>query len=98
VRRHFDTNVLGTILMIQEVLAHLGPYGGCIINIGSVASVSPRPGSVIYSATKGAVATLTRVLAVVLGGRHIRVRGNRPLRQAGAGEMIWTPRITGNNR
>jgi NAD(P)-dependent dehydrogenase (short-subunit alcohol dehydrogenase family) len=43
------------ILMIQEVLAHLGSHGGRIINIGS--GRERQPGSVIYSATKGAVAT-----------------------------------------
>jgi 3-oxoacyl-[acyl-carrier protein] reductase len=53
-------NVFGTVMMIREALAHFGPNGGSIINIGSVASVSPTPGSVIYSATKGAVETITR--------------------------------------
>jgi 3-oxoacyl-[acyl-carrier protein] reductase len=60
-------------MMIREALAHFGPNGGSIINIGSVASVSPMLGSVIYSATKGAVETITRVLAAELGGRRIRV-------------------------
>jgi len=77
-RRLFDTNVLGTVLTIQEALAHYGPDGGSVINISSVVSVSPPPGSVIYSATKGAVNTVTRVLAVELGGRKIRVNTLAP--------------------
>ena len=77
-RRLFDTNVLGTVLTIQEALAHFGPDGGSVINISSVVSVSPPPGSVIYSATKGAVNTVTRVLAVELGGRKIRVNTLAP--------------------
>jgi 3-oxoacyl-[acyl-carrier protein] reductase len=72
-------NILSfTVLTIQEALAHFGPNGGSVINIGSVASVSPSPGSVIYSATKGAVDTMTRVLAVELSGRKIRVNTLAP--------------------
>jgi NAD(P)-dependent dehydrogenase (short-subunit alcohol dehydrogenase family) len=44
VRRHFDTNVLRMILMIQEVLAHLGSHGGRIINIGSGRERQPNAG------------------------------------------------------
>jgi len=77
-RRLFDTNVLGTVLTVQEALNHFGPNGGSIINISSVASVSPTPGSVIYSATKAAVNTVTSVLAVELGGRRIRVNTLAP--------------------
>ena len=77
-RRLFDTNVLGTVLTIQEALAHFGPNGGSVINVGSVASVSPSPGAVIYSATKGAVDTVTRALVVELGGRKIRVNTLAP--------------------
>jgi 3-oxoacyl-[acyl-carrier protein] reductase len=49
-----------------------------VINVGSVASESPTPGSAVYAATKGAVATLTRALAVELGGRRIRVNTLAP--------------------
>jgi 3-oxoacyl-[acyl-carrier protein] reductase len=41
-RRLFDTNVLGTVLTTQEALAHFGPDGGSVVNISSLASVSPR--------------------------------------------------------
>ena len=51
--REFNTNVLGSILTIQEALKHFGPDGGSVINISSVASESAPPNSVIYSATKG---------------------------------------------
>ncbi len=77
-RRLFDTNVLGPLLTIQEALAHFGPEGGSIINIGSVASVAPTPGSATYAATKGAVSTLTRALALELGGRRVRVNTLAP--------------------
>jgi len=67
-RRLFDTNVLGAMLTIQQALKYFGPNGGSIINISSVASVSPTPGSGVYAATKAAVNTLTTVLGMELGG------------------------------
>ncbi|HTW28240.1 MAG TPA: SDR family NAD(P)-dependent oxidoreductase, partial [Acetobacteraceae bacterium] len=36
--RHFNINVLGTLLSIREALKHFAPDGGSIINIGSVVS------------------------------------------------------------
>ena len=77
-RRLFDTNVLGAILTTKEALAHFGPNGGSVINIGSFASVRPTPGSAVYAATKGAIETLTRALAAELGGRRIRVNTLAP--------------------
>lgn len=72
-RREFDTNVLGPILAVQEALKHFGPRGGSIINISSMASTLAVPNSVIYSASKGALDAITRVLAAELGPRKIRV-------------------------
>ena len=71
--RHFNTNVLGTILATKEAARHFGESGGSVINISSIASEEAVPGAAVYSATKGAVDTLTRVLAAELGPRKIRV-------------------------
>ncbi len=71
--RHFNTNVLGTLLATKEAAKHFGPRGGSVINISSVASETALPTSSVYSATKGAVDTLSRVLAAELGPRNIRV-------------------------
>jgi 3-oxoacyl-[acyl-carrier protein] reductase len=76
--REFNTNVLGPILTTQEALKHFGPKGGSVINISSVASTSPVPNSVVYSATKGAVDAITRGLAKELGPRKIRVNTIAP--------------------
>ncbi len=76
--RLFDTNVLRPILTIKEALAHFNANGGSVINIGSVVSVSPTPGSTVYAATKSAVETITRALAAELGGRRIRVNTLAP--------------------
>src|SRR5882757_2845909 len=61
--RQFNTNVLGTILATKEAVKHFGPEGGSVINISSVASEEAVPTASVYSATKGAVDAVTRVLA-----------------------------------
>jgi len=76
--REFNTNVLALILTTQEAVKHFGPEGGSVINIGSVVSDNPPPMSVVYSATKGAVDVITRVLAKELGTRNIRVNSINP--------------------
>ncbi len=76
--RHFNTNVLGPILATQEAAKHFGPKGGSVINISSVASQSPVPTASVYSATKGAIDTLTAVLARELAPKKIRVNTIAP--------------------
>lgn len=75
--RIFDTNVLGPILATREAAKYLGE-GGSVINVGSVASTSAPATSVVYSATKGALDTVTRVLANELGPKKIRVNSINP--------------------
>ena len=76
--RQFDINVLGTILAIQEAAKHFGPAGGSVVNISSVASLGAMPGSVVYAATKAAVDSVTRVLAMELAPKKIRVNTVAP--------------------
>lgn len=76
--RQFNINVLGLILATREAAAHFGPDGGSVINIGSVISDDPLPNSVVYSATKGAVDTITQQLARELAPRKIRVNSINP--------------------
>jgi 3-oxoacyl-[acyl-carrier protein] reductase len=76
--RHFNINVLGPILATQEAVKHFGPDGGSVINISSVASFNPVPMSVVYSATKGALDTVTKVLSAELGPKKIRVNSINP--------------------
>jgi len=76
--REFNTNVLGTILATQQSLKYFNPAGGSVINISSVVSEKPVPNSVVYSATKGALDSVTRVLAAELGARGIRVNTIAP--------------------
>ncbi|MFD2033820.1 SDR family NAD(P)-dependent oxidoreductase [Belliella marina] len=76
--RQFNSNVLGTILSIQEALGYFNQNGGSIINISSVASVKATPMSLIYSASKSAVDAITRTLSKELGTRNIRVNSILP--------------------
>ena len=77
-QREFNTNVLGLILATQEALKHFGPEGGSVINIGSAATATTPPTTVVYTATKGAVDMITRVLANELGPRKVRVNSINP--------------------
>jgi 3-oxoacyl-[acyl-carrier protein] reductase len=76
--RHFDTNVLGVILATREAVKYFGPDGGSVINVGSVATELTLPTTVVYTATKGAVDMVTRVLARELGVKKIRVNSINP--------------------
>jgi 3-oxoacyl-[acyl-carrier protein] reductase len=76
--RQFDTNVLGLILATQQAARHFGPEGGSVINISSVVSTITPPASAVYTATKGAVDAVTRVLAKELGPKKIRVNSINP--------------------
>ncbi|MDY4919585.1 MAG: SDR family oxidoreductase [Phascolarctobacterium sp.] len=60
-----DTNVKGTLLLTQACLPQM--YGGgSIVNIASDAGVSGNYGCVVYCASKGAIVSLTRALALDL--------------------------------
>jgi 3-oxoacyl-[acyl-carrier protein] reductase len=74
----FNTNVLGVLLTTSEAVLNFGPDGGSIINIGSAVTSTNPPTSVIYTATKSAVDSITRVLAKELGPRKIRVNSINP--------------------
>jgi len=76
--RQFNTNVLGTFLMIEAALPAFGAEGGSIINIGSTESVAADPTLSIYVASKSAVDGLTRVLSKEFGPRKIRVNALSP--------------------
>jgi 3-oxoacyl-[acyl-carrier protein] reductase len=75
--KQFNVNVLGLLLTTQAALANFSPDGGSIINIGSVAA-GGLPTASVYSATKGAVDSITGALAQELGPRRIRVNSLNP--------------------
>lgn len=77
-RRQFDTNVLGVLLTTREAAKRFGPDGGSVINISSAAVTVDIPTASIYTGTKAAVDSITRVLAKELGPRNIRVNAISP--------------------
>ena len=74
----FEINALGTFLCAREAgMAMVSqPSGGAIVNIGDWAVIRPYADYASYFLSKGAIPTLTRALAVELGGRNPRVRVN----------------------
>jgi 3-oxoacyl-[acyl-carrier protein] reductase len=76
--KQFDLNVLGLILATQEAVKQIGPGGGSIINISSVAARSAPATTAVYSGTKAAVDAVTRSLSQELGPRKIRVNSINP--------------------
>ena len=77
-QRQFGTNVLGPLLVTREALPLFGEGGGSVINVSSIVSRMGIPGSAIYAGTKGALDTITQVLASELGPRKIRVNALNP--------------------
>ncbi len=81
--RMLQTNVVGTFLPAREAVrrmstAHGGP-GGAIVNVSSVASRLGSPGQYVdYAASKAAVDTFTRGLALEVADEGIRVNAVRP--------------------
>jgi 3-oxoacyl-[acyl-carrier protein] reductase len=76
--RQFNLNVLGLLLATKEAVTLMGPEGGSVINIGSLVGQMSSPGASIYSATKGAVNSITISLSKELGPRKIRVNALNP--------------------
>lgn len=78
IRGMFDVNVTGLLLASKAAVAMFPAEGGNIINIGSVVGELPPAGASVYTATKGAVNTITRGLAKELGPKKIRVNAVNP--------------------
>ncbi len=76
--RQFNINVLGLLLASQAAVSYFAENGGNIINIGSGVSTSQPAGSAVYTATKSAVDSITRVLSKELGSKNIRVNSINP--------------------
>lgn len=82
----FKTNIFSYFFMIKAALKYLEKSKGKIINTASVTAYRGSKDLLDYSATKGAIVSLTRSLSLSLIKKGIRVNGVAP-------GPIWTPLI-----
>lgn len=73
-----ETNLTASFNAAMVALDKLGKARGSIVNIASMWSFFGSPGCPAYSASKGAITSLTRSMAVAWGGRGIRVNAVAP--------------------
>lgn len=75
----FNTNTFANFDLVQKLLKQKKiEKGGSIVFISSVASMRPYKGNSLYSATKGAINSFSKVLATELGAKKIRVNCVHP--------------------
>ncbi|GAC1324419.1 MAG: SDR family oxidoreductase [Chloroflexota bacterium] len=72
--RIMAVNVRGVFNGCRAAIPHLkAAGGGVILTTASTAGIRPRPGLAVYNASKAAVITLTKTLALELAPHRIRV-------------------------
>lgn len=81
--RIMKTNVIGPMMCAREAVKRMsrrhGGQGGAIVNVSSVAARTGSPGEYVdYAASKGAIDTFTRGLALEVAMEGIRVNAVRP--------------------
>lgn len=74
-----NANIKGTFYGAQEAARVMTRQGsGVIVNMSSVQAALAIPTQLSYGASKGAISQMTRVLAVALASRGIRVNAVAP--------------------
>ena len=88
--RVFDINVLGMVRVARAALPHLRRSpAAAIVNTSSIAATAGLPQRALYSASKGAVAALTRAMAADHLREGIRVNAVNP----GTADTPWVARL-----
>lgn len=77
--RAIRIDLFGTWLCCRYGIPHIAAAGGgAIVNVSSMVALIGRPGADCYTAAKGAVASLTRSMAVEYAPKKIRVNALAP--------------------
>lgn len=77
--RLFAVNVFGTMELLQLASKLMMTQKcGSIINLSSIVGMTGNPGQLVYSATKGAIVSLTKTAAKELAPKGIRVNAIAP--------------------
>ena len=91
--RVFDINVVGLVRVTRAALPALrASEHAAIVNTCSIAAIAGLPNRALYSATKGAVLSLTRAMAADLLPDGIRVNAVNP----GTADTPWIGRLLGS--
>ena len=79
-KRILDVNVIGSFIVARAaaVVMKASGKGGAIVNLASISGLRGSKGRVAYGASKGAVVTMTQVLANDLSAYGIRVNAVAP--------------------
>ncbi|CAM3023560.1 NAD(P)-dependent oxidoreductase [Chryseobacterium flavum] len=77
IRKTFDSNIVGMILLTKIVFPYL-QEGSCVINTTSATAYQGHPELLDYSATKGAIVSFTRSLALQAKPKGIRINAVAP--------------------
>jgi NAD(P)-dependent dehydrogenase (short-subunit alcohol dehydrogenase family) len=71
-------NVIGTALVSKYAIPHMKARGGAIVNIASMSGIIAQPDFATYNASKGALLTMTKCMALDLAPYKIRVNSICP--------------------
>jgi NAD(P)-dependent dehydrogenase (short-subunit alcohol dehydrogenase family) len=78
-RRVLDVDLVGSFLVARTAARRMVQRGsGCIVNITSINSLTPSPGTNAYAAAKAGMACMTKLLALELGPQGVRVNAVSP--------------------
>ncbi|SCD92273.1 MULTISPECIES: SDR family oxidoreductase [unclassified Streptomyces] len=88
--RVLDVNVVGLVRVTRAALPALRDSAhGAVVNIGSIAATAGLPQRALYTASKGAILSLTRAMAADLLPEGIRVNAVNP----GTADTPWVGRL-----